>query len=85
MDGGTVWDVNISSAINQCHEMGATNEEITLDIAVCGTIYPPASAHQTTMQNWNTAKSIADSYANTNSIIAEMRAAEGANIRWYFQ
>ena len=35
MDGGTVWDVNISSAIKQCNTLGATNEEITVDIAVC--------------------------------------------------
>ena len=38
MDGGTVWDVNINSAINQCHEMGATDSEITIDILVCGTL-----------------------------------------------
>jgi predicted acylesterase/phospholipase RssA len=35
MDGGTIWDVNISSAVKQCNDMGATNEEITIDIAVC--------------------------------------------------
>jgi predicted acylesterase/phospholipase RssA len=35
MDGGTVWDVNISSAINQCHELGAIDSEITVDIAIC--------------------------------------------------
>lgn len=35
MDGGTVWDVNISSAIKQCHQLGAINEEIIVDIAVC--------------------------------------------------
>jgi hypothetical protein len=33
-DGGTVWNVNIDSAINQCRDMGATNEEITIDIVV---------------------------------------------------
>jgi predicted acylesterase/phospholipase RssA len=35
MDGGTVWNVNIDSAVNQCREMGATNEEITIDVLVC--------------------------------------------------
>lgn len=49
MDGGTVWDVNISSAINQCHDMGATNEEITIDLLVCGTIATPASDDATTI------------------------------------
>ena len=36
MDGGTVWNTNVDSAINQCRDMGASNEEITLDIVVCG-------------------------------------------------
>lgn len=55
IDGGTVWDVNISSAINQCHDMGATNEEITLDVLVCGTIYPPYTTQGNSIQNYQTA------------------------------
>jgi len=69
MDGGTVWDVNVNSAINQCHEMGATNEEITLDILVCGTISPPSHETGTTLTNWQTSRSINKYYSNTNSII----------------
>jgi hypothetical protein len=65
--------------------MGATNEEITVDVLVCGTIYPPASDHATTIQNWQTGRSISSTYASTNSIVEEMRAAEGATLRWYFQ
>lgn len=52
MDGGTVWDVNITSAMNQCHDMGATDEETTLDILVCGTIFPPSSETGNTITNW---------------------------------
>lgn len=85
MDGGTVWDVNINSAINQCHDMGATNEEITIDIMVCGTLLPPSHETGTTVTNWQTARSISGFYANTNSIEAEMRSVPGATIRWYFQ
>jgi predicted acylesterase/phospholipase RssA len=36
MDGGTVWNINVDSALRQCSEAGATNEEITLDILICG-------------------------------------------------
>lgn len=34
MDGGTVWNVNIDSAINQCIDMGFAPSDIILDIAV---------------------------------------------------
>lgn len=64
--------------------MGATNEEITLDILVCGTISAPSSAHNTSIESWKTARSINDFYSNTNSITAEMRAAPGVNLRYYF-
>lgn len=36
MDGGTVWNVNVDSAITQCRDMGAADDEITLDILVIG-------------------------------------------------
>lgn len=36
MDGGTVWNVNVSSAINQCKDRGASNDEIVIDVVVCG-------------------------------------------------
>lgn len=85
MDGGTVWDVNVNSAMNQCHEMGATNEEITVDILVCGTIYPPSHATGTTITNWKTARDIGKYYSNTNSIIRELLAVPGVTRRWYFQ
>ena len=36
MDGGTVWDVNIDSAINQCLEFVDSEEDIIVDVAICG-------------------------------------------------
>ena len=36
MDGGTVWNTNVSSAINQCKDMGAFDDEIVIDVVVCG-------------------------------------------------
>ena len=75
MDGGTVWNVNVSSAINQCHDMGATNEEITLDVVVCYKMAQPSSEVGTTMTNWQTAKSIRDYYLDSDNFAAAMRAA----------
>ena len=75
MDGGTVWNVNVSSAIDQCHDMGSTNEEITLDVVVCYKMAQPLSAIGTTMTNWQTAKSIRDYYLDSDNFAAAMRAA----------
>jgi predicted acylesterase/phospholipase RssA len=54
MDGGTVWNVNIDSAINQCHDMGATDDEITLDVLICGGpgMTPPQEEVSNSIQNF---------------------------------
>lgn len=36
IDGGTVWDVNISSAINGCLDLVDDQTKITVDILICG-------------------------------------------------
>lgn len=36
MDGGTTWNVNIPSAVNECLDMGFDEEDIILDVVICG-------------------------------------------------
>lgn len=37
MDGGTVWNTNMDSAIQRCREIvGDDDASITVDIAICG-------------------------------------------------
>ena len=36
MDGGTVWNINIDSAVNQCFEMGYAEEDIIMDVILVG-------------------------------------------------
>ena len=52
MDGGTIWDINLSSAINQCHQMGASNEEITVDMTYWLLRHKPGHAAGRTVHNW---------------------------------
>ena len=35
MDGGTVWNVNLNSAIDQCMEIVDSYEDIIVDVAIC--------------------------------------------------
>ena len=37
MDGGTVWNTDPISAIKQCLEVVDNEEDIIVDIAICGT------------------------------------------------
>ena len=36
MDGGTVWNINIVSAIEQCLQKGYAEEDVVLDMYICG-------------------------------------------------
>ena len=87
MDGGTVWNVNVDSAINQCYDMGATDEEITLDILICGGPgrIPPKEQESTTIANFFAARGISSYYKNNDGIDSEIRRAPGINIRYFFK
>lgn len=36
MDGGTVWNTNLGSAINRCLEVVDDESQIVVDIVMCG-------------------------------------------------
>ena len=36
MDGGTVWNTNLATAINRCREQVDSDEDIIMDVIVCG-------------------------------------------------
>lgn len=83
MDGGTVWNVNVSSAINQCKDMGASNEEIVIDVVVCGELNN-ISPNGNSVANWKAARSISERYRSSDSLAAAVRAADGVTLRYYF-
>jgi hypothetical protein len=35
MDGGTVWNTNLESAVERCREMVDRDEDIIMDVIVC--------------------------------------------------
>ena len=52
MDGGTVWDINVSSAIEQCLEVVDDPADIVLDIMICS--FDPAPKDIKHTWDWNT-------------------------------
>ena len=70
MDGGTIWDVNIDSAIQQCYDMGVTDHaNIIVDIAICGNVKAaPSEVHKDALANYLDGYLIKKSYESMNSI-----------------
>lgn len=68
--------------------MGAKDEEITLDIAVCyggkGTI-PPSETLGNSISNYLSAREIRKWYGSSDSINEELLLASGATVRYFFQ
>jgi len=53
MDGGTVWNVNTASAIQQCLLDGYAESDIVLDAMLCGfDELLPINATSTTLPNY---------------------------------
>ena len=44
MDGGTVWNVNVNSAVRQCMDMGYDQSDIIVDVLVCSYTEWPSEA-----------------------------------------
>jgi len=85
MDGVVAYDINVSSAIDQCHAMGATNEEITIDMAYWLLRPQPGGDTKTTIPNYLNARKTKFYYTGMNSVDLEVRASSGVNFRYYFQ
>ncbi len=87
MDGGTVWNINIDSAINQCRDMGATNEEITLDIVICGGtgLNPTKEEVGNSIENFFGARNIKHYYTDSGSIAPELVSVPGVTMRYFFK
>ena len=69
MDGGTVWDVNIDSAINQCLEVVDSEEDIIIDVAICG--FSSRQGHTVSKNaavNFMSGRDERNFYQNTNSV-----------------
>ena len=84
MDGGTVINVNIASAINQCIDAGYKEDQIVLDVLICGDPTHPAAEVDTddTMENYMRVRDLKKFYLDTDSIAATMYGHPEVNLRY---
>lgn len=86
MDGGTMWNINIDSGVQYCLDQGYTQEQIILDMVICGT--EPTLNEQvygSAMKNWFDARAIHKSYNQLNALQAELDAYPNIDVRFMFQ
>ena len=86
MDGGTVWNTNLDSAIEQCLEIVDDPKDIIVDVAICGYSHlPELEVKKNALEDFLEAKSIRDYYHSTSGIWEQAAAYPGLDIRYYFQ
>lgn len=69
MDGGTVWNANLDTALQQCRELVDRNEDIIVDVLITN-IYkkPVETVEKNAFSNYRNAKEIHDYYVNYNAL-----------------
>jgi predicted acylesterase/phospholipase RssA len=86
MDGGTIWDVNIDSAVQQCLGIVDNLEDITIDVAICGysDITEHEEASKRAINNYLRSWDIKRYFSGMNAIYQEMQAYPEVNYRYLF-
>jgi len=60
--------------------------DIIVDVAICGYAAPPATTvSKNAKANWDAMKTVRDYYISSMSVIGELRAYPGLDMRFYFQ
>ena len=69
MDGGTVWNVNVQSAIEQCLEKVEDESDVYLDVMICDyTEEIGEDKSGNTVNNWFQARSIHHFFNDSNDV-----------------
>lgn len=86
MDGGTTWNVNISSAINGCLTKVDDLSKITVDILICSDQHNiSAFTPSTTIDNFLRGHSIKKYYSGLDAIQTHLAAFPGVNWRYLIE
>jgi len=88
MDGGTVWNVNIDSAIQECLKVVDSQDKITVDVVICS--HPPTpdsrwSLNKDAIADYMYARNIHSFYSDSDNLAEEKKAYPEVNFRYLFQ
>ena len=85
MDGGTVYNTNVNSAILQCLDVVDDESKITIDIFVCDAaddVPVPEDPESKTISNLLRSRAVHEQFSGTNNISEAMRAHPDINYRY---
>jgi predicted patatin/cPLA2 family phospholipase len=84
MDGGTMWNTNLVSAVDKCKDMGFADNQIILDIVICGRKDHPTINNNTgnAMNNYLRYYSIQQYYKGFNDILEFKRSRPNVQYRY---
>jgi hypothetical protein len=86
MDGGTVYNTNLVSAVNKCREMVDDDSEITMDIVVCDTAKIDSWGQQgNSINNFLRYRSIREYHSKVADIYDFKLAYPKVNFRYYLE
>lgn len=84
MDGGTVWNTNLVSAVERCRETADDDSDITVDILVCRSYnLPPRGDTGKTLENYLRYEEIKSYHQDVNDVVEIMQAYPKVNFRYY--
>lgn len=84
MDGGTVWNTNLVSAVERCREIVDDDSQITLDVIVCDEKEETTWQHKdNAYSNFLRYKDIKDYYSGVSDIYDFVQAYPNINFRHY--
>jgi hypothetical protein len=85
MDGGTVWNINLVSAIERCREQVESDEDIVLDIISCGSphLQDYNEDKNKTINNFNRYRQIKDYDSSMADVYEFKQAFPKVNFRYY--
>jgi len=85
MDGGTVYNTNVNSAILQCLEVVDDESKITIDVFICDAqddVAIPDDPTSKTIANILRSQSIGQAFSGVNNLSNAMRAHPDINYRY---
>ena len=86
MDGGTIWDIDITAAIQQCLNVVDNEEDIIVDVAICGdsVVSNETEVSKDAIFNWRRSDTLHKFYRGSNRIVEQKRAFPNVNYRHLF-
>lgn len=87
IDGGSVWNTNLVSAVQRCRESVDSDSQITVDIVVCFAhdIDAKFELSGNTIDNFMRYKDIKDYYSGMDDVLETIQAFPEVNFRYYVQ